>query len=204
MTYGYIRVSTESQNTENQRDEIIRFCADNRLHIDCWIEDVVSGTKEPTERRLGKIIMKDCRPGDLIICTELSRLGRSLLMIMNTLHYFLEHKVYVWTIKDNFRLNDDITCKVISFAFGLAAEIERQLISQRTKAALQRVMAEGKHVGRPRGRFSTHHKLAYADDYIVSLWKSGRTRNSIAKELYVSWDTVDRTLRRLKLLPLRS
>ncbi len=201
MVYGYIRVSTENQNTENQKDEILRFCERQHIVIDSWVEDVISGTKAPEQRNLGRVIMKNCRQGDLLICTELSRLGRSLLMIMNTLNFFLERNVSVWTIKDNFRLNDDITSKVISFAFGLAAEIERQLISQRTKAALQRVIAEGKHVGRPRGRYSKHHKLAYATDYIVQQWTAGRTRNAIATELHVSWDTIDRTLRRLQLLP---
>ena len=200
MVYGYIRVSTDAQNTENQKAEIQRFCQQTKMDVDCWIEDVISGTKAPGERKLGKIIMQNCREGDVIICTELSRLGRSLLMIMNTLNFFLEQKVSVWTIKDNFRLSDDISSKVISFAFGLAAEIERQLISQRTKAALERVKSEGKHIGRPRGRYSSHHKLAYADDYIACLWKSGRNRNSIANELHVSWDTIDSTLRRLHLL----
>ena len=201
MTYAYIRVSTDTQNTENQKMEIQRFCVQNGKKIDLWVEDVISGTKDPSFRKLGKVIMENIRKDDLVICTELSRLGRSLLMIMNTLNFFLERNVSVWTIKDNFRLNDDITSKVISFAFGLAAEIERQLISQRTKAALQRVIAEGKHVGRPRGRYSKHHKLAYATDYIVQQWTAGRTRNAIATELHVSWDTIDRTLRRLQLLP---
>ena len=198
MTYGYIRVSTDMQNTENQKDEIQRFCDRNHLSVDRWIEDIVSGTKDPKQRNLGRDIMEHCRPGDLIICTELSRLGRSLLMIMNTLNFFLEHKVEVWTIKDNFRLSDDITSKVISFAFGLAAEIERQLISQRTKAALQRVMKEGKHVGRPRGRTSSYHKVSHADDYILAQRKAGRSKNAIARQLGGSWDTIDSELRRLQ------
>ena len=198
MTYGYIRVSTDMQNTENQKDEIQRFCVRNNLVIDNWIEDVVSGTKDPKQRKLGCVIMENCKAGDLIICTELSRLGRNLLMIMNTLNFFLEQKVQLWTIKDNFRLSDDLTSKVVSFAFGLAAEIERQLISQRTKAALQRVMKEGKHVGRPRGRTSSYHKVSHADDYILAQRKAGRSKNAIARELGVSWDTIDSELRRLQ------
>ena len=201
MTYGYIRVSTDMQNTENQKDEIQRFCDRNHLSVDRWIEDIVSGTKDPKQRNLGRDIMEHCRPGDLIICTELSRLGRSLLMIMNTLNFFLEHKVEVWTIKDNFRLSDDITSKVISFAFGLAAEIERQLISQRTKAALQRVMKEGKHVGRPLGRKSQVYKVSAASSYIIEQWRAGRTRASLAHELGVAWRTVNDELRRRHELP---
>ena len=117
--------------------EIRRFCKNNSIKIDRWVEDKISGTRNPQSRNLGKILMAQVSEGDLVICTELSRLGRNLLMIMNTLNFFQQKHVQVWTLKDNFRLADDITSKVISFAFGLAAEIERQLISQRTKTALE-------------------------------------------------------------------
>ena len=88
MVYGYIRVSTDNQNTLNQKMEIQNFCQRENLIVDSWIEDVISGTKSPQQRKLGKIIMENSKEGDLIICTELSRLGRSLLMIMNTLNFF--------------------------------------------------------------------------------------------------------------------
>ena len=167
MTYGYIRVSTDAQNTENQKMEIQKFCAQNGIEIGCWVEDVISGTKDPCFRKLGKIIMEHINEGDLVVCTELSRLGRSLLMIMNTLNFFLQRGIHVWTIKENFRLSDDITSKVVSFAFGLAAEIERQLISQRTKAALERAKKSGIPVGRHRGRKSSHYKLSPFTSYIM-------------------------------------
>ena len=198
MTYGYIRVSTDAQNTENQKMEITRFCEGRGIHVDSWIEDVISGTKDPRHRKLGKIIMENCKEGDLIICTELSRLGRSLLMIMNTLNFFLEQKVQVWTIKDNYRLSDDITSKVISFAFGLAAEIERQLISQRTKVALERAKQEGVHVGRKKGQKSARYKLTPFEAYITEAIGNGRSKSSLAKELGVSWDTVNAHLKRMK------
>lgn len=199
MVYGYIRVSTDAQNTENQRHEIKNFCMQQNIQVDSWIEDVISGTKEPQQRKLGRIIMKHCQPGDLVICTELSRLGRSLLMIMNTLNFFLEQKVQLWTIKDNFRLSDDITSKVVSFAFGLAAEIERQLISQRTKTALQRARQSGIHIGRPKGRTSLQHKLTQFDSYIIEQRQLGRTKSSLAKELGVCRDTIAAELRRIGL-----
>ena len=197
MTYGYIRVSTDAQNTENQRMEIQRFCDAAGLRVDCWIEDIISGTKDPRQRKLGKIIMENCKAGDLIVCTELSRLGRSLLMIMNTLNFFLERRVQVWTIKDNYRLSDDITSKVISFAFGLAAEIERQLISQRTKVALERARKQGVRVGRKKGQKSARYKLSAFDSYLTEAIRSGRSKRSIARELGVAWDTVNNHLKRI-------
>lgn len=197
MTFGYIRVSTDAQNTENQKMEIRRFCKNNSIKIDRWVEDKISGTKNPQSRNLGKILMAQVSEGDLVICTELSRLGRNLLMIMNTLNFFQQKHVQVWTLKDNFRLADDITSKVISFAFGLAAEIERQLISQRTKTALERAKSEGIHVGRHKGRKSSHYKLTKDESYIVEQYATGRSKRSIAIELGVSWDTVHQHLKRL-------
>lgn len=150
MTYGYIRVSTEAQTVENQRFEINQFCAREQLSIDGWIEETISGTKAPDKRKLGTLLAH-VGAGDLILCSELSRLGRSLYMIMDILAYCMDHDVCIWTIKDNFRLGDDIESKVLAFAFGLSAEIERNLISQRTKEALARKKAEGVHLGRPKG-----------------------------------------------------
>lgn len=195
--YGYVRVSTDGQNVENQKMEIENFCRMNKISVDCWIEDVISGTKDPRNRNLGKQIMKNCAAGDLIICTELSRLGRSLLMIMNTLNFFLEKNVKVWTIKDNFRLADDITSKVVSFAFGLAAEIERQLISQRTKTALTRAKQEGIHLGRKMGAKSSYYKLSKVEDYMMNEYKAGRSKTSLAKEFNVCWKTVDTHIKRM-------
>ena len=132
MTYGYIRVSTDKQTVENQRFEIIQFCEKNKIKIDVWIQETITGTLDPKERRLGKLL-KLVKKNDLIICSELSRLGRSLFMIMSVLNFLMEKEVRIWTIKDNYRLGDDIQSKVLAFAFGLSAEIERNLISQRTK-----------------------------------------------------------------------
>ena len=137
MTYGYIRVSTDRQNVENQRFEINNYCLKKGIVIDNWIEETISGTKSPSRRRLGVLLQK-VNKGDKIICSELSRLGRSLLMIMSILNILMEKGVVVYTIKDNYVLGDDIQSKVLAFAFGLSAEIERNLISQRTQEALKR------------------------------------------------------------------
>ena len=151
MVYGYIRVSTDKQTVENQRFEIERFCKKEGLTIDGWIEETISGTKNYSKRALGKLLNRIVKD-DLIICTELSRLGRNLFMIMEILNICMTKESRVWTIKDNYRLGDDIQSKVLAFAFGLSAEIERNLISQRTKEALARLKKEGHQVGRGQGQ----------------------------------------------------
>lgn len=105
------------------------------LKIDSWIEETISGTLTPEKRELGNLL-SHIKKDDLIICSELSRLGRSLFMIMSILNLIMEKGARIWTIKDNYQLGDDIQSKVLAFAFGLSAEIERNLISQRTKEAL--------------------------------------------------------------------
>ncbi len=157
MIYGYIRVSTDKQTVENQRFEIRRFCKKNGFKVDGWIEETISGTKSYDKRELGKLLNM-IKKGDLIICAELSRLGRNLFMIMEILNICMTKGCQVWTIKDGYRLGDDIQAKVLAFAFGLSAEIERNLISQRTKEAMDRLKAEGKQLGRKPG---TCPKTAY-------------------------------------------
>jgi len=146
MIYGYIRVSSDKQTVENQRFETGKFATTNALTIDGWIEETISGTKNYDKRKLGLLLGK-VKEGDLIICAELSRLGRTLFMIMDILNICMNKNCKVWTIKDNYRLGDDIQSKVLAFA--LSAEIERNLISQRTKEALERKRAEGVVLGRP-------------------------------------------------------
>ena len=150
MIYGYIRVSSDKQTVENQRFEISNFCNNNELTIGDWIEETISGTKNYTKRQLGRLLRKVCKD-DIIICSELSRLGRNLFMIMEILNICMTKECKVWTIKDNYRLGEDIQSKVLAFAFGLSAEIERNLISQRTKEALARKKAEGAMLGHCRG-----------------------------------------------------
>ena len=168
MVYGYIRVSTDKQTVENQRFEIVRFCETHDIKIDSWIEEIISGCQAVEKRELGELLSK-MQKGDIIICAELSRLGRNLLMIMSILHQCMLSDVQVWTIKDNYRLGSDITSKVLAFAFGLSAEIERNLISQRTKEALARKKAEGVLLGRPKGSKSKVNKLTGRESEVKRL-----------------------------------
>ena len=118
MIYGYIRVSSERQTVENQRFEIKKFAATKEFKINGWIEETISGTKRYEKRKLGGLLKKIAKD-DLIICAELSRLGRNLFMIMEILNICLNKECKVWTIKDGYRLGDDIQSKVLAFAFGL-------------------------------------------------------------------------------------
>ena len=178
MVYGYIRVSTDRQTVENQRYEIKNFCKDNNLQVDKWISETISGTKEVDKRRLGKLL-KGVRPGDIIICSEISRLGRSLFMIMSVLNRCMEIGAKVWTVKDSYRLGDDITSKVLAFAFGISAEIERRLISQRTKEALARKKSEGVKLGRPKG--PGKRLLDGREKQIKAMLSAGVSKVQIAK-----------------------
>ena len=191
MIYGYIRVSSDKQTVENQRFEINRFCSSQQLLIDDWIEETISGTKNFATRQLGKLLRK-VKKNDIIICSELSRLGRNLFMIMEILNICMTKECRVWTIKDNYRLGDDIQSKVLAFAFGLSAEIERNLISQRTKEALARKKAEGVRLGRPRGRSfcKSSYKLHASEQQIAKMRTDGMSFQKIADILHVNRDTV--------------
>ena len=191
MTYGYIRVSSDKQTVENQRFEINNFCERQKLKIDGWIEETISGTKNYNKRQLGKLLNR-VQKDDLIICAELSRLGRNLFMIMEILNICMTKECRVWTIKDNYRLGEDIQSKVLAFAFGLSAEIERNLISQRTKEALARKKAEGVVLGRPKGSKSSRYKLSGKEVLIKELIKNGTSHRKIAKICKVDRNTLAR------------
>jgi len=202
MTYGYIRVSSDKQTVENQRFEIKNFCKRQNMKVDGWIEETISGTKNYSKRRLG-VLLKKVTKGDMIICSELSRLGRSLFMIMDILNICMNKECQVWTIKDNYRLGDDISSKVLAFAFGLSAEIERNLISQRTREALARRKAEGVVLGRPKGRKTApeKHKLYPKRQLIVSLLNEGISKRRISVIVKVDRNTLSRYINANDLRP---
>lgn len=195
MIYGYIRVSSDKQTVENQRFEIGNFCEREELNIDGWIEETISGTKAYNKRELGRLLKK-VRKDDLIICAELSRLGRNLFMIMEILNICMTKECRVWTIKDNYRLGEDIQSKVLAFAFGLSAEIERNLISQRTKEALARLKADGKHIGRKEGiRNVRLNKICSRNHNLILKELEGDTSiPDIAKKIKVARGTLYRYL----------
>lgn len=199
MTYGYIRVSSDKQTVENQRFEITNFCKAKNIKIDGWIEETISGTKHYDKRKLGNLL-KRIKKDDLIICAELSRLGRNLFMIMEILNICMSKECKVWTIKDGYRLGDDIQSKVLAFAFGLSAEIERNLISQRTKEALARKREEGVILGRPKGKKSKKVKLSGQELFIKNLLERKVSIRSIAKIYKVNRATVSKFIKDTNLV----
>lgn len=194
MIYGYIRVSSDKQTVENQRFEINNFCRRESLSIDGWIEETISGAKSYGKRELGRLLKK-VQKDDLIICAELSRLGRNLFMIMEILNICMNKECRVWTIKDNYRLGEDIQSKVLAFAFGLSAEIERNLISQRTKEALARKRAEGMHIGRVKGSKNKRTKITGRENMIAKWLLEGCTKQDISKRLKINRTTLYRFLK---------
>ena len=190
MIYGYIRVSTDKQTGENQRFEILKFADEHKLAIGRWIEETVSGTKKIADRKLGDLI-KSMEAGDLLIVTELSRLGRSLMEVMSVLHLLMEKEVKVCTVKERYELGNNINSKVLAFAFSLPAEIERSMISSRTKEALARKRSEGLMLGRPKGSFSKKTKLTGKEEIIKEYLRKKVPVSVIARLLDVHRLTVD-------------
>lgn len=196
MIYGYLRVSSDDQDVNSQRQGVEQFAKEHGWEIEKYITDEgVSGGKDPDKRNLGpmlKMINKD----DIIICSEISRLGRDLYMVMDILHYCMDKECKIYTVKDNFILGDDIQSKVLAFAFGLSAEIERQMIRQRTKEGLRLRMKMGVLLGRPIGRRSTDgpvlRKMEAEKDNIINAYKYGAPCRQIAKAIGIDRNTLYR------------
>ena len=199
MIYAYIRVSTDQQSVENQRFEILKYADAKNIKIDKWIEETVSTKRKLSERLLGKTL-DSLQIEDVLVVSELSRLGRNLMEVMSILHRCMEKDVQVHTIKENYELGNNINSKVLAFAFSLSAEIERQLISQRTKEALARKKSEGVKLGRPKGSLSKQTKLTGKEDVIKELLEKKISYSGIGRILGVHRLTVKSFVESRKLI----
>lgn len=198
MIYGYLRVSSDEQDVNSQKQGVEQFCKEQGWAIDKFITDEgVSGGKDPDKRNLGPLL-KLVQKGDKIICSEISRLGRDLYMVMDILHFCMEQECIIYTVKDKFVLGDDISSKVLAFAFGLSAEIERQMIRQRTKEGLRLRMKLGVLLGRPIGRQSSDsnmiRKLEEQKKEILIALKYGVSQRQLSKNLNIDRNTLYRFL----------
>lgn len=155
MIIGYLRVSTGKQHLANQQDEIRRFAESRKLVVDHWVTEVVSGKKSERDRKLGGLLRR-LKKNDTLIVTEISRLSRTLTDIMAIMGKCLERGINLYTTKEGYSFDNTINSKVLCFAFGLVAEIERNLISMRTREALALRRAEGMVLGR---RYGSYTKL---------------------------------------------
>lgn len=198
MTYAYLRVSCEKSTIENQRFEIKKFAEKNNRKISRWVSETKSGTVKPEKRKLGEL-MEKTKKGDTVIISELSRLSRNFVVLLETLQYFLDKGVGVISVKENYNLTDEITAKVCAFAFGISAEIERTLISQRTKEALARKKQEGVKIGRPKGKKPSHYKLTGKERAIKRMLNKGVSIRAISQKYEVTWETTKRFIDMCKL-----
>lgn len=188
MIAGYLRVSTGKQNLENQKDEILRYAERRKISIDCWVTEVASGKKNEKERKLGALFKK-MKPGDTIIVTEISRLSRTLTEIMEIMGKCLKKNIRLYTTKEGYSFDDSINSKVLCFAFGLVAEIERNLISMRTKEALALRKANGVVLGRKKGSYTKMNILQENKGVIEEMILSGMPTAVICRRFNLSRET---------------
>lgn len=189
MTYAYVRVSTDKQTVNNQKFEILNFTKKRGIKISKWIEETISSKKSLNERAFGKLL-STLQNGDVLIVSEISRMGRNLMQIMGILNICMEKDIKVFAIKEGYELGDNINSKVLAFAFGLSAEIERTLISQRIKEALARKRSEGVILGRPRGSKKKNPILAKHAVEIQTLVNKGTKQAKIARTFNVHRHTI--------------
>lgn len=191
MVIAYLRVSTGRQHLENQEGEIKRYAKSKGIIIGRWVTEIVSGKTSRKNRLLGNAVRK-LKRGDTLIVTELSRLSRTLHEIMEIMKICIDNGVTVCSTKDGYVFDDSINSKVLSFAFGLAAEIEHKLISQRTREALAIRKAEGKHIGRKHGSSPKMELLKSHKREIIAKLQAGISITQICKEYNISYDTFKR------------
>jgi DNA invertase Pin-like site-specific DNA recombinase len=182
-TYAYLRVSTFEQDTEKNKADILKFANDRDFGKVHFVEEKVSGIKSWKERKI-KNIIDELGNDDRLIVPELSRLGRSMLEIMEIMAVAKEKGIAIYDVKNGWSLNGSIESKVMAMAFSIAAEIERDLISKRTIEGLKAARAKGKLLGRPKGVGKS--KLDVHKDEIIALMKTGSTQVYIAKKYKTS------------------
>lgn len=198
MIYGYLRVSSDEQDVNSQKQGVETFAKEKGWTIDKYITDEgVSGGKDPDKRNLGPLL-KLVQKGDVIICSEISRLGRDLYMVMDILHFCMDRGCIIYTVKDRFTLGDDIQSKVLAFAFGLSAEIERQMIRQRTKEGLRLRVKQGILLGRPPLSQCSEPVADLSDkkEQVIEQFKWGVPERRLAANFGVDRNTIARWLHR--------
>ena len=199
MIYGYIRVSTEKQSTEVQRYEIKKYCDYQNMKIDAWINETISGAKDIKKRKINSMLRR-LKAGDKVICTEISRLGRSMQIVWAIMDICLNRDVQIISLKENYKLSNDPMSKFILSVYSYAAETERILISERTKEGLDAKRREGIRLGRPQGSLSKELKLDKYRNKIIEDLKAGVPKIRIAKKYKVNVSTIYDYIKRRNIL----
>ena len=187
-SYAYLRVSTDAQDVNNQKHGILEYANRMGLVNLAFVEDAVSGTKKWHQRRLG-LMLEGMISGDVLIFAEVTRMARSTIQVLEILEYCMDKKIMVHIAKQNMVLDGSMQAKIIATILGLAGEIEREFIRQRTKEALAARVAKGIQLGRPKGK-ATRLKLDDKRDDIEKYYKMGLSLREIAKLLTIPPSTL--------------
>ena len=193
---GYIRVSSNKQTVEHQRFEIENFAKKEQIKINKWVEETISSRLPLTKRKIAEV-MNEAQDKDIIISCEISRFGRSISEVLHILEVFLNKGCQVWTIKENYKLGNNMQSKIVACIFGLAAEIERNLISERTKSSLANIRASGKKLGRPMKSENKKLKLSKNQEKIKLLLNEGFSKSQIARMMGVQRTTLRRFIKKI-------
>jgi DNA invertase Pin-like site-specific DNA recombinase len=202
-TTAYLRISKEILDIDNQEWEVNKFCKEKGFIIDKIVKEVISGANMSSKRKIWKVV-DDLSRGDNLVVTEISRLGRSLFGVFEILQKCLEKGIIVYSIKQNWKLGDDIQSKIMAMTFGLASEIERELISLRTKEALKRkkheaeVKGERFNIGWKKGRCRVK-ELAGKENEIREKLKMKIMKKNIANDYGISTVTLNNFIRNRKI-----
>jgi len=186
--FAYLRVSTDAQDVANQRHGVVRYCTDKHLLAPLFIEDTASGKTDWRQRPLGQLIER-AEAGDVIVVSEVSRLARSTLQVLEIGRECIERGVHLHVAKNGIVFDDTMQSKIVATVLGLVAEIERDFISARTKEALAKRKAEGIKLGRPVGaskKLRLDPMASKIDDYLAK----GIDKRAIAKLLNVAPNTL--------------
>jgi len=200
VTTAYLRVSTIDQDLEKNKADILLLANKLELGQVRWVEEKVSGTVPWRKRKIADIL-ENAKNGDAIVVSELSRLGRSMLECMQILSIASEKGLRVYAVKGDWKLDDSIQSKLIAMCFSMAAEIERDLISKRTKEALQALKQSGKKLGRPPGTGKS--KLDQYREEIIALLNNGSTQRFIAHRYKVTEPTLFLWMRKHSIQKLK-
>ncbi len=201
MIYAYVRVSSEKQTRDNQSFAIKEYEKLNKVMVDKWIEETISSRKPLKKRALGELL-EIIGTGDSIIVTEISRLARNLYELAAILQHAIDKGVDVISIKENYHFKNDIQSKVMAYTFGIASEIEREIISTRTKMCMAKLKQQNVKLGRPFGAKNKKLKLAKNTEKILNYLSQGISQAQIARMLDVDATTVCRFLKQTELKKL--
>lgn len=186
--FAYLRVSTDAQDAANQRHGIVQYCIAKQFHAPLFLEDTASGKNDWRTRALGNIISQ-AEPADVLVVSEVSRLARSTLQVLEIMRECVDKQIHLHVVKNGIVLDGSMQAKIVATVLGLAAEIERDFVSSRTKEALAKRKAEGMKLGRPEGPAKVLRLDQHADK-IDSYLKKGIDKRAIAKLLDVAPNTL--------------